>query len=361
MNINPSASTEYGEFVLDYDSDGSFQNGDPLTRNNQDDNMDGEDDDSAVVFDEDEEIAKAHPSAVFNVSDEKQRTSTTSITSSDIEDFNLSPAEAYGMGDHDDSAAYEYQIEDWESYRGVECVTRKNHSARTTRSHRSSSKLSSTRCRPQYSESEYELDNRPGCLMIFTICVLFVELAAAMIAVIYFEPLVDCCGDSFVSSVQSTTERWNQALFGIAIGYLCWVIVDMPIVAISKEPVFLFNPMIGFLMALHMFYVTNVTYAYIIYGLETVAMLGQSYILIRIRRNAEVCVHSIFNFTMCGIVVYTLIELSRQGGYCIVGGQLEGVFSYTTCDTRCLDEFSCNICDGNATSCFIRFPTIDEL
>lgn len=357
MNINHSGSTDYGDFVLDYDSDGSFQ--DQANNNNDQTNAHEEtddDDDSAIVFDEDAQMAQAHPSNVFEEG-KRQHTSTTSITSSDVEDFNL-PTEYY------DTGAQEYQIEDWESYRGLEHVSY-NHSSRISSHHRkSSSRLSSTHKQQRYyedSDAEYELDNRPGCLLIFTICLLFVELAAAMIAVIYFEPLVECCGESFVSASESTTERWNQAMFGISIGYLCWVIVDMPIVAISKEPVFLFNPLIGFLLSMHMFYVTNVTYAYIIYGLETVAMLGQSYVLIRIRRNAETCIHSIFNFTMCGVVVYALIELSRQGGYCIVGGQLEGVFSDSTCDTRCVNDVTCNVCDGNATSCFIRFPTLDEL
>ncbi|KAL3910460.1 MAG: hypothetical protein SGARI_002114 [Bacillariaceae sp.] len=372
MNISHSASTDYGDFVLDYDSDGSFQNDDSSNTQQQntvidvvEETDDDDDNDSAVIFDEDQLVAQAHPSEVFEEG-KRQHTSNTSITSSDIEDFNL-PAEYYG-----DGGAQEYQIEDWESYRGLEHVSY-NHSYRIHQqaSHRrssqrrASSRVVGRKKQQQYYEdsddSEYELDNRPGCLLIFTICLLFVELAAAMIAVIYYEPLVECCGDSFVSNVESTTQLWNEALFGISIGYLCWVIVDMPIVAISKEPVFLFNPLIGYLLALHMFYVTNVTYAYVIYGLETAAMLGQSYVLIQLRRNAEICIHSIFNFTMCGIVVYALIELSRQGGYCIVDGQLEGVFTDPTCDTRCLDEAACNICDGNATSCFIGFPSMDEL
>ena len=93
---------------------------------------DDDDNDSAVVFDEDQLVAQAHPSEVFE--EKRQHTSTTSITSSDIEDFNL-PAEYYGEG------AQEYQIEDWESHRGLEHVSY-NHSSRIHQqasSHRRSS------------------------------------------------------------------------------------------------------------------------------------------------------------------------------------------------------------------------------
>ncbi|KAL3924301.1 MAG: hypothetical protein SGILL_001129 [Bacillariaceae sp.] len=319
-------------------------------QNQEENDARSSDDDSFFDDNDDEEmiVAKAHPSKVFDDDCDVPRTSVTSLdldSDDDILDFSVDYVEGH-----------EYQIQDWESHRGV------------NNSHVSSSQqlqqqqlysVGNTKKDGYYvdsDEEELELDNRPGCLLIFTMCMLLCELAAGIIAVMYNEPLVECCGDSFVSSSDSTTNRWNQAMFGISIGYLVWVIVDIPIIALSREPVFLFNPLIGFLLSLHMFYVTNTTFAYVIFGLESVAMIGQSYVLIRMRRTAEMCLHCIFNFTMCGIVVYALIELSRQGGYCIVGGQLEGVFTDSTCNTGCEDEASCNICDGNATSCFIQFP-----
>ncbi|KAG7348198.1 hypothetical protein IV203_016903 [Nitzschia inconspicua] len=252
--------------------------------------------------------------------------------------------------DYDFSRGYqredEYELDDWESHRGGESEIRRIKSSQKLRSVESS-----------FDDDDLQVDKRPSCLLIFTICILCLELGAAMIAVIFFEPLVECCGESFVSPSETTTETWNKALYGISVGYLVWIILDFPIVALSKEPVFLFNPMIGFLLCMHMLYVTNTTYAFAIYGLETAAMLGQSYVLMQLQRNAELCVHSIFNFIMCGIVIYALIELTRQGGYCIVGGSLQGVFTDSTCDVRCNDEASCNNCAGNATQCFIPFQS----
>jgi hypothetical protein len=262
-------------------------------------------------------------------------------TSSTLSDMELTPDFIV----RDINAGQGYQVEDWND-RGVT-------SGKYPRAVSKPARVDNA-----FNHEEGQGDDRSSSLLVFTVCVLCLELAAATIAVIYFEPLVECCGDSFVSELDSTTNAWNQALFGISIGYLVWVIVDFPIVVLCKEPVFLFNPMIGFLLAMHMLYVTNTTFAYTIYGLETLAMLGQSYILMQLRKNVETFIHSLFNFVMSGIVVYALIELSRQGGYCIVGGELEGVFSPSTCNVRCIDEASCNICDGNTTSCFIQFSSV---
>ena len=125
MNISHSASTDYGDFVLDYDSDGSYQN-ETSPQPEQTEVVDvleetDDDDDSAVVFDEDQQVAQAHPSDAFDEGKARQ-SSTTSITASDIEDFNL-PADYYDYG------AQEYQIEEWESHRGLEHVSY-NHSSR---------------------------------------------------------------------------------------------------------------------------------------------------------------------------------------------------------------------------------------
>jgi hypothetical protein len=185
--------------------------------------------------------------------------------------------------------------------------------------------------------------------------VLLLELGAAMVAIMYWEDLMECCGVSFISDAESTTSAWNTALFAVAVAYLTWVIIEFPIISVTKEPVFLFNPMIGYLLGVHMVYVTNIFGAYLIFGLETAAMIGQTIILLQLGKNAELCIHSIFNFTMCGLVFYLIIELTKQGGYCIVDGKLESVFQIPTCDVYCTDEASCMICTANATSCFISF------
>lgn len=301
----------------------------------------------------DDGAAKAQPSDVFDRG--QLRISVTEFESD--EDY-----EEVVSYDYDFSRGYddvpEYELDEWESHRGGESAIRREASSRKSSSISSRRATSSRRLhsvQDAFDDDDYQVDKRPSCLLVFTICMLCLELGAAMLAVVYFEPLVECCGDSFITSSDSATVVWNQAMYGISIGYLVWIILDFPIVAISKEPVFLFNPMIGFLLCMHMLYVTNTTYAYVIYGLETAAMLGQSYVLMQLGRNAELCVHSIFNFVMCGIVIYALIELTRQGGYCIVGGSLQGVFSESTCNLRCVDEESCNTCSGNATQCFIPF------
>jgi hypothetical protein len=295
-------------------------------------------------FSDDEfSVAKAEQSYVLDVN--QLTTSVSSISAADyIEDVVvISPSDFRRDYFYD----YEQRMEDWERHRGGEWRRKLRSQPPPLRSVESG-----------FNDEEYEDKKGPSCLLMFTLFLLTLELGAAIVAVLFFEPFLECCGDSFVSTPDFTTDSWNQVLYGIAVAYLVWIIVAFPVVAISKEPVFLFNPMIGFLLCMHMLYVTNTTYAYAIYGLETLAMLGQTYVLMQLHRNTELCIHSMFNFIMCGLVVYSLIELTRQGGYCIVAGSVQGVFSEATCNVRCIDDASCNICDGNATQCFIPFQSI---
>lgn len=197
--------------------------------------------------------------------------------------------------------------------------------------------------------------------MVFSTLILCLEVGVAMIAVMYYEDVVECCDESFFSPDESVAAKWNTAMYGIAIGYLVLVVIEIPVVTLMDEPFFLFNPMIGFLLCIHMMYATHNQEAYIMFGLETVALFGQSIILIQMERNAELCLHTIFNYPLCGLIVYVLIELTRQGGYCMVDGNLQTVFQDSTCNTQCIDEASCFVCDNSAlqtnSSCFIRFPT----
>ena len=219
----------------------------------------------------------------------------------------------------------------------------------------------------QLSPEEGRHSPRSTWTMAFSTVVLCLELAVAMIALIFHDDIMECCDQSIFSRNEETADRWNKAMFGIAIGYLCLVVVEIPIVVLLEEPFFLFNPMIGFLLTIHMMYVTNTGQAYVMFGLESVAMLGQSIILIHMERNAEVCLHAIFNYTICGLVVYILIELTREGGYCIVDGELQTVFQESTCNMLCTDDEACFVCDidslnGQVTdatnsSCFILFPS----
>jgi hypothetical protein len=195
----------------------------------------------------------------------------------------------------------------------------------------------------------------PSCLILVCVFILILELGAAVVAVLFWDDVMECCGESAMSKTASGTEKWNLALYGIAVGYLTWTIVAFPIIKVTHEPIFLFNPMIGFFLAIHMLYVTNVLSAYIIYGLETVAMLGQTYILCQIRRRVELLIHTLANFTMSLLVIYMILHLSFEGGYCIVDGELQSIFSNSTCNKLCTDDLSCNVCTADVSSCFISF------
>ena len=126
---------------------------------------------------------------------------------------------------------------------------------------------------------------------------------------------------------------------------------------IAQEPFFLCNPMVGYLLTMYMIYSGDTKNAYIMYGLETASLLGQSFVLVQMQRSAELCVHSMINYVFCGLVIYVLIQLTGQGGYCIVNNRIQSIFFESTCNVGCIDEASCFRCniDGNSTACFIRF------
>lgn len=272
--------------------------------------------------------------------------STKAMPDSDYDDY-----EPYCMPETNDSSSdYDNLPNSPESAYSDEPYQRKSSRSRQLEGSASGTTSRSKRVTPK-------ADDQSFTLTVFCMLILLIEMAAAMLAVIYYEDLIECCGESFISDSASVTQKWNSAIFGIGIGYLVLIIIEIPVVALKQEPVFLFNPMIGFLLAVHMLYVTETYYSYVIYGLETVAMFGQSLVLIQMQRNSELCIHSLFNYTTCGLVIFLLIEMSRQGGYCIVDGQLQSVFMESTCNTGCTDDASCFVCTGNATSCFIRFPS----
>jgi hypothetical protein len=200
-------------------------------------------------------------------------------------------------------------------------------------------------------KEEEEEKKGPSCLLLLCFFLLFLEFCGALLAIIYWDNIVECCGESYMSN-----DTWNLALFGIAVAYLTWTIVSGPIIAKTHEPFFLFNPMIGFLLAMHMLYTTHVLNAYIIYGIETFAMLGQTYVLCQIGKRWELLIHTLANFTVSLLTIYMIISLSNDGGYCIVDGELQSIFSNSTCsNARCTDELSCHICTDEINECFISF------
>jgi hypothetical protein len=203
-------------------------------------------------------------------------------------------------------------------------------------------------------KEEEEEKKGPSSLLLFSFFLLFLEFCGALLAIIYWDnvaDVVECCGESYMSN-----DTWNVALFVIATAYLTWTIVSGPIIAKTHEPFFLFNPMIGFLLAMHMLYTTHVVNAYIMYGIETFAMLGQTYVLCQIRKRWELSIHTLANYTVSLLMIFMITSLSNDGGYCIVDGELQSIFSNSTCsNAKCTDEVSCNICTGEINECFISF------
>ena len=212
--------------------------------------------------------------------------------------------------------------------------------------------------------------------MYFAVLVLLLEVAAGTIAVMYYQELIECCGRSIFGSTSTNGDssgigeggneindeiiaaRWNTIFYWVGISYLIVIIlIEIPTLVIATEPLFIFNPMVGFLLAMHMMYTTDAKTAYIIYGLETAAMVGQSIVLVHMRRSPELCIHSILNYTFCGLVIYVLVRLTEQGGYCIVNDRIQSIFSASTCNIECIDDVSCFRCDVDTSSCFIQFST----
>jgi hypothetical protein len=212
--------------------------------------------------------------------------------------------------------------------------------------------------------------------MYFAVLVLLLEVVAGTIAVMYYQELIECCGRSIFASTNTngdssgsgesegenemndeiSAERWNIVFYWVGISYLIVIIlIEIPTLVIAIEPLFIFNPMVGFLLAMHMMYITDTKTAYIIYGLETAAMVGQSIVLVQMHRSPELCIHSILNYTLCGLVVFMLIRLTEQGGYCIVNDRIQSIFSISTCNIECIDDASCFRCDVDTSSCFIQF------
>ena len=205
---------------------------------------------------------------------------------------------------------------------------------------------------------------RRSKVMVHAVVLLLLEVAAATIAVMYHLELIECCGTSIFSENASTADRWDKIFYWIGITYLLvLILIEIPTLIIAQETLFLFNPMIGYLLVMQMMYAADTQIAYIIYGLETVAMLGQSMVLVKMNRGPESCLHSILNYTLAGITLYLLLKLTQQGGYCIVNDRIQSVFSESTCNINCIDEASCFRCTGGGggdelsslTQCFIRF------
>ena len=201
---------------------------------------------------------------------------------------------------------------------------------------------------------------RIGKVMKFAVLVLMLEVAAAVIAIKNHQDLVECCGNSVFSNDESVGERWNKIFFWVGIIYLPVIIlIEIPTLLIAQEPLFIFNPMVGFLLAMQMLYTTDVMNAYIIFGLEFLAMLCQSRVLAYMRRSPESCLHYALNYTLAAITIFMLVRLKQQGGYCIVGNRIQSVFSEQTCNVGCIDDDSCFRCNSGdeffVPNCFIPF------
>jgi len=231
-----------------------------------------------------------------------------------------------------------------------------NNDTMASYTHRSSKQEKQTQQQLLYEEAERR---RMKKVTMMSIGVLMFEIAAATVAFLNYQDLIECCGTSIFTS----TETWNTVFYWISIAYLIVIIViEIPTLVVTHEPLFVFNPMVGFVLAMHMIYVTDTHSAYIIFGLETAAMFGQSMVLVQMQnRGLELFIHSVLNYTLCGLVLYMLIQLQEQGGYCIIDERIQSVFTVSSCNIGCIEEESCYQCEANITSCFIQFPADKEI
>mmetsp|Transcript_25664 Transcript_25664/g.54831 ORF Transcript_25664/g.54831 Transcript_25664/m.54831 type:complete len:444 (-) Transcript_25664:3-1334(-) len=247
----------------------------------------------------------------------------------------------------------EYTYEDYEDTNGeTEQLSPASESRRERRRHAREER------RKQYNEIAKKRMCKIMCQGVFFLCF---EIAAATIAIMNNEEFIECCGRSVFSENEAVGETWNQIFYWMGITYLLvLLLIEIPTLLIANETLFLFNPLIGFLLSMHMIYVTDVKNAFTIFGLETVAMLGQTLVLSRLPRGPESFCHALFNYTFWGITTFTLLMLTKQGGYCIVDNRIQSVYADQTCNVACIDEATCSVCnagDGSA-DCFIRFPDL---
>ena len=283
---------------------------------------------------------------------EKNHDNSTHIIYTDEQEYD--DEEEYEQQQQEQRQHQEWTYEDHN--RSMNVDDDDNNDTMASYTHRSSKQEKQTQRQLLYEEAERR---RMKKLTMIGIGVLMFEIAAATVAFLNYQDLIECCGTSIFTS----TETWNTVFYWISIAYLIVIIViEIPTLAMTHEPLFLFNPMVGFVLAMHMIYVTDTHSAYIIFGLETAAMFGQSMVLVQMQnRGLELFIHSVLNYTLCGLVLYMLIQLQEQGGYCIIDERIQSVFTVSSCNIGCIEEESCYQCEANITSCFIQFPADKEI
>jgi hypothetical protein len=210
---------------------------------------------------------------------------------------------------------------------------------------------------PNYDPSYYEDEKvRAPSTKLVAFAALALEMALAIVSIISFDGFADCCGEYFfVTNTPEGQETWDKSIFWIAVGYLGLVVTQVAFVAM-EWPVAIFNPLVGFFLTLSGLYSAFRVEVWIMYGLETTAVLLQSYVLFRDQRSFLLCLQTLLNYGVCAFVLYAIISLSQQGGYCVVGGLFETIFQESTCNTNCNDvDIPCSVCDVDQSSCFIPF------
>lgn len=210
---------------------------------------------------------------------------------------------------------------------------------------------------PKYDPSYYEDEKeRDPLIKLFAIAGLCLELAVGVISIITFDGFEECCGGYFFMADSSDgQDKWDKAVFWIAVGYVGVVVIEM--LLHSKEwPLGVCNPLVGFCLNLASIYSSNSIEAYIMYALQTAAVFTRSYVFIKDRRYSSLFLQSLLGFFASGFVLYIIISLTIQGGYCVVGDFFETMLQKTACNTDCDDvDIPCSVCDYAQKSCFIEF------
>jgi hypothetical protein len=212
---------------------------------------------------------------------------------------------------------------------------------------------------PKYDPSYYADEQERTRLTKFAaIAVLALEMILATLAIISFDGQVECCDDHWLYDSEKGQDTWDKIFLWVSVGYLSWAVLSIVFVAVKEYHVALLNPLIGFTLAYFTLYNAQRWEALTMYGLETAAMLLESFVLVRDQKYSLLGLQMLVVYVASGIGLYCIMAVSKDGGYCIVDGTLQSVFQNSTCNMDCDDVdipcFVCNVVD-EPSSCFIPF------
>jgi len=209
---------------------------------------------------------------------------------------------------------------------------------------------------PNYDPSYYERDEGRGTLVRFAaFSSLACEIAVGIISIVTFDGFQECCGESFLYDTASRQDQWEKAIFWTAIAYAGICAIQIPCV-LRGSHFHVYNSIIGLAIAYFTIYNGQHWEAILMVALETAATLCESFVLVQENKYSLLCLQIMLMWSACAFTIFLVTSLAKQGGFCIVDGNLEFIFSELSCESDCNDvDVSCSVCDGEEPSCFILF------